>query len=112
MRSTRRIVEACRAGCAVAETVRYRDCDFADVAQLVEHWLPKPGVVGSSPIVRFGLSARKPARKGVCGFFGFGFVSAQGHAEPPPEAVRESLSRRQTQSMIPAPSEPRESEMS
>src|SRR5258705_13945720 len=24
----------------------------ADVAQLVEHWLPKPGVVGSSPIVR------------------------------------------------------------
>ena len=25
----------------------------ADVAQLVEHWLPKPGVVGSSPIVRF-----------------------------------------------------------
>jgi hypothetical protein len=25
----------------------------ADVAQLVEHWLPKPGVAGSSPVVRF-----------------------------------------------------------
>ena len=31
---------------------------FADVAQLVEHWLPKPGVVGSSPIVR---SHERPA---------------------------------------------------
>ena len=24
----------------------------ADVAQLVEHWLPKPGVAGSNPVVR------------------------------------------------------------
>ena len=28
---------------------------YADVAQLVEHWLPKPGVAGSSPVVRFGV---------------------------------------------------------
>ncbi len=34
----------------------------ADVAQLVEHWLPKPGVVGSSPIVRF---TRKPWKSRV-----------------------------------------------
>ena len=27
----------------------------ADVAQLVEHWLPKPGVAGSSPVVRFSI---------------------------------------------------------
>ena len=33
----------------------------ADVAQLVEHWLPKPGVVGSSPIVR---SKGKPCKRG------------------------------------------------
>src|SRR5262249_47675924 len=29
----------------------------ADVAQSVEHWLPKPGVAGSSPVVRFNGSA-------------------------------------------------------
>ena len=32
----------------------------ADVAQLVEHWLPKPGVAGSNPVVRLsqeGLAA-------------------------------------------------------
>ena len=34
---------------------RYHD-PRADVAQLVEHWLPKPGVAGSSPVVRFGLT--------------------------------------------------------
>ena len=38
-------------------------CVDADVAQLVEHWLPKPGVVGSSPIVRFGSTPRNPALK-------------------------------------------------
>ena len=27
----------------------------AGVAQLVEHWLPKPRVAGSSPVVRLGL---------------------------------------------------------
>jgi hypothetical protein len=32
---------------------------------LVEHWLPKPGVVGSSPIVR---STRKPRSHGVSSF--------------------------------------------
>jgi hypothetical protein len=32
----------------------------ADVAQLVEHWLPKPRVAGSSPVVRFhGLTVKK-----------------------------------------------------
>ena len=36
---------------------RYTD-RCADVAQLVEHWLPKPRVAGSSPVVR---SSRKPA---------------------------------------------------
>ena len=31
----------------------------ADVAQLVEHWLPKPRVAGSSPVVRFTRKPRK-----------------------------------------------------
>jgi hypothetical protein len=44
--------QSCRASCAASVTLRYRVCDRADVAQSVEHWLPKPGVVGSSPIVR------------------------------------------------------------
>ena len=26
--------------------------DAADLAQLVEHWLPKPRVAGSSPVIR------------------------------------------------------------
>jgi hypothetical protein len=34
---------------------------FADVAQLVEHWLPKPGVAGSNPVVR---SSEKPRTRG------------------------------------------------
>jgi hypothetical protein len=33
---------------------------------LVEHWLPKPGVVGSSPIVRF---RRAPGNTGLLGSF-------------------------------------------
>ncbi len=37
---------------------RSRISEHADVAQLVEHWLPKPGVVGSSPIVRFRRRAK------------------------------------------------------
>ena len=28
------------------------DCFFAVIAQLVEHWLPKPRVAGSSPVYR------------------------------------------------------------
>ena len=28
-------------------------CGYADVAQLVERWLPKPKVAGSRPVVRF-----------------------------------------------------------
>ena len=34
---------------------RRYDAGFADVAQLVEHWLPKPGVAGSSPVVRLAF---------------------------------------------------------
>jgi hypothetical protein len=32
---------------------RVKSAPRADVAQLVEHWLPKPRVAGSSPVVRF-----------------------------------------------------------
>ena len=38
---------------------------YADVAQLVEHRLPKPGVVGSSPIVRSSWLSRKPRVTGA-----------------------------------------------
>src|SRR3954469_20136205 len=34
----------------------------AGVAQLVEHWLPKPRVAGSSPVSRFFLTKTGPAR--------------------------------------------------
>ena len=40
---------------------RLRSWARADVAQLVEHWLPKPGVEGSSPFVRFGSIKWNPA---------------------------------------------------
>src|SRR5438876_6814878 len=33
----------------------------ADVAQLVEHWLPKPRVAGSNPVVRFLLRSHQVA---------------------------------------------------
>jgi hypothetical protein len=35
------------------------DAAFADVAQLVEHWLPKPGVAGSNPVVRLQWESQK-----------------------------------------------------
>src|SRR5215217_1092367 len=34
---------------------------YADVAQLVERWLPKPKVAGSRPVVRFIFSHRLAA---------------------------------------------------
>jgi hypothetical protein len=37
---------------------------FADVAQLVEHQLPKLRVAGSIPVVRFGTNKPKPAPQG------------------------------------------------
>jgi hypothetical protein len=40
-------------------TVRY-----ADVAQLVERWLPKPKVAGSRPVVRFPGTKRNAAVSG------------------------------------------------
>ena len=33
--------------------------DTADLAQLVEHWLPKPRVAGSSPVIRSPKSPKK-----------------------------------------------------
>ena len=30
-------------------------CGYADVAQLVERWLPKPKVAGSRPVVRSSI---------------------------------------------------------
>jgi hypothetical protein len=36
-------------------------CGYADVAQLVERWLPKPKVAGSRPVVRFSLTKPKAA---------------------------------------------------
>jgi hypothetical protein len=50
------------------------DCDAwvtflprADVAQPVEHWLPKPRVAGSIPVVRFVLQSHKAClRRAFC----------------------------------------------
>jgi hypothetical protein len=50
----------------------YRWRPRADVAQLVEHWLPKPRVAGSSPVVRSKGNPRK------CG----GFVVLLGRRAP------------------------------
>ncbi len=36
-------------------------CGYADVAQLVERWLPKPKVAGSRPVVRSSVAAKKAA---------------------------------------------------
>jgi hypothetical protein len=54
----------------------------ADVAQLVEHWLPKPRVVGSSPIVRF---CRVGTRVPVFGAF------LRSGGEPPVLSLRAGL---------------------
>ena len=60
----------------------------ADVAQLVEHWLPKPGVVGSSPIVRFTTHKPKPAWLS-------GFPELSGlHVDPLESAANRSASHR------------------
>ena len=51
---------------------------FADVAQLVEHWLPKPGVAGSTPVVRFSVAEPKPSQmRGFLAFWGSHSSSAQ-----------------------------------
>ena len=40
-----------------------RSLKVADMAQLVEHWLPKPRVAGSSPVIRsFFISPEKVTR--------------------------------------------------
>jgi hypothetical protein len=41
--------------------IRYPD-PHADVAQLVEHQLPKLGVAGSNPVVRSGFAGHRESR--------------------------------------------------
>jgi hypothetical protein len=48
-------------GCGCSESAALSCAGRADVAQLVEHWLPKPRVAGSSPVVR---SRKTPLRRG------------------------------------------------
>src|SRR5204863_9105034 len=69
----------------------------ADVAQSVEHWLPKPGVAGSSPVVRSGSSKPKPAL--LCGFRRLWGTSdllrtpAGDHGSGPSDAARRATPR-------------------
>ena len=63
--------------------------DRADVAQLVEHQLPKLRVVGSSPIVRSLAVDRKPAREA-------GFRVSGAHSHGPLKTAENRLSREPT----------------
>ena len=47
-----------RFSCLSAENAIFLRCHNAIVAQLVEHWLPKPRVAGSSPVYRSYLKIR------------------------------------------------------
>ena len=71
--SPRRVIPS--GGPAKARWYRWRP--QADVAQLVEHWLPKPRVAGSSPVVRF---PRKPARVA-------GIPPPHYRGQPPSDAI-------------------------
>src|SRR5207302_6751726 len=58
----------------------------AGVAQLVEHWLPKPGVAGSSPVSRSSIVDRNPRRSG--GFERSGIVVKSRQLPPSPAESR------------------------
>src|SRR5437764_1076630 len=79
--------------CAAVHSVTY-----ADVAQSVEHWLPKPGVAGSNPVVRSTPPGASGAAK-MSGWSRFASTSGSGRrassrlAAPRPRLCLEDTSR-------------------
>src|SRR5581483_9032223 len=72
---------ACRRNCFILERLWKGPTPFS------EYWLPKPGVAGSSPVVRFPMVDRKPAPAAGFRLFGADSLKRTGTHRGAPKSA-------------------------